>query len=305
MKVLITGGAGYIGTELTYYLDRLSEVEEIVIYDNLSRGNHNLFIGQQKISDKVRFVQGELLDSRTLRSLVKDKDVVYHLAAKVATPFADQNPHFFEQTNHWGTAELVYAVEEESQVSKFIYVSSVSVLGASAEELTVHSHPNPKTFYGISKLRGEEHVQRLAGKVPTQIVRCGNVYGYSKSMRFDAVINKFMFDANFAGRLKINGNGEQHRSFVHIDHVATALGNLPVRELPTGFHHLVDRVMSINEIAEELRELYPELETLFVNQHLSLREVKVQPTKELMALAESKEESFREELEAFRKAFTF
>jgi UDP-glucose 4-epimerase len=118
MRILITGGAGYIGTELTYELSKRNEVSEIIIYDNLSRGNYNLFIGQTKLN-KVKFVQGDLLDTRKLKKNLKDVDVVIHLAAVVTTPFSDQNPHLFEQVNHWGTAELVYAIEE-SKVKKFI-----------------------------------------------------------------------------------------------------------------------------------------------------------------------------------------
>ncbi|MFB6305522.1 MAG: NAD-dependent epimerase/dehydratase family protein, partial [Flavobacteriales bacterium] len=126
MKVLITGGAGYLGTELTRKLDNHPKVEEIIIYDNLSRQNFNLFIGNNKFSNgKVRFINGEILDSRSLKKVVEKVDTIYHLAAKVTTPFADQNPHFFEQTNHWGTAELAYAIEN-SDVTNVIHLSSVS-----------------------------------------------------------------------------------------------------------------------------------------------------------------------------------
>src|SRR3989344_173121 len=126
MRILITGGAGYIGTELSYKLAEIKEVSEIVVYDNLSRPNYNLFIGVQKFPhNKIRFVQGDILDSRKLKKVLKNMDVVYHLASKVTTPFSDQNPHLFEQVNHWGTAELVYAVEE-SNVSRFYYLSSIS-----------------------------------------------------------------------------------------------------------------------------------------------------------------------------------
>jgi len=174
MKILITGGAGYIGTELTYELEKNPQVKEIIIYDNLSRGNINLFIGQSKLSNKIKFVQGDILDTRLLKQTLKNIDVVYHLAAKVTTPFADQNAHFFEQVNHWGTAELVYAIEE-SNVKQFIYTSSASVYGASSQEADEGSVPNPRTFYGISKLRGEDHVNRLMAKdTETYIIRCGN-----------------------------------------------------------------------------------------------------------------------------------
>ena len=74
MRILITGGAGYIGTELVYELMKHADkISEIVIYDNLSRGNYNLFIGKQKLpNDKIKFVQGDLLDTRKLKKALKD-----------------------------------------------------------------------------------------------------------------------------------------------------------------------------------------------------------------------------------------
>jgi len=113
MRVLVTGGAGYIGTELVNALIDRSDVEQVVVYDNLSRPNYNFFLGMRlNNSSKIDFVKGELLDSRALKKVLKGIDVVYHLAAKVTTPFANSDAHVYEQVNHWGTAELVYAVEE-------------------------------------------------------------------------------------------------------------------------------------------------------------------------------------------------
>ncbi len=305
MKILITGGAGYIGTELAYELDNNPEVEQIIIYDNLSRGNINLFIGIQKLSNKIKFIQGDILDSRLLRKTLKDIDVVYHLAANVTTPFADQNPHLFEQINHWGTAEVVYAVEE-SNVKKFIYTSSASVYGASSEEVNKNTLPNPKTFYGISKLRGEEHVNRLMDKnLETYIVRCGNIYGYSKSMRFDSVINKFLFEANFKNRISIQGTGEQHRSFIHIDKTANILKRLIFSNLPKGSYDLVEDNLSINHIVDTLKILYPNLETLFINQQLKLRELKVKPNKHINALTNIPKRTLLDVLTVFKNEFSF
>ncbi|MEN8124525.1 MAG: SDR family oxidoreductase [Bacteroidota bacterium] len=305
MKILITGGAGYIGTELTYELDKNPEVEQIIIYDNLSRGNINLFIGTQKLSNKIKFIQGDILDSRLLKKTLKGVDVVYHLAANVTTPFADQNPHLFEQINHWGTAEVIYAVEE-SNVKKFIYTSSASVYGASSKEVNKNTNPNPKTFYGISKLRGEEHVNRLLNKdMETYIIRCGNIYGYSKSMRFDSVINKFMFEANYKNRIAIQGTGEQHRSFIHIDKTTNVLKELIFSNLPKGNYNLVEDNLSINYIVDNLKKLYPNLETLFINQQLKLRELKVKPNMQINALTNIPTRTLLEVLTVFKNEFTF
>ncbi len=305
MKILITGGAGYIGTELTYQLEKNPKVIEIIIYDNLSRGNINLFIGKTKFSDKIKFIQGDILDTRLLKHTLKGIDIVYHLAAKVTTPFADQNAHFFEQVNHWGTAELVYAIEE-SDVKKVIYTSSASVYGASSQEADENTLPNPRTFYGISKLRGEEHINRLMVKTEkTYIVRCGNIYGYSKSMRFDSVINRFMFDANFKNRIAIQGDGEQHRSFIHIDKTANILANLIFSDLEKGIYDLVEDNLTINHIANTFKTLYPGLESLFINQQLKMRELKVKPNIKINGLTNISTRTLLEVLTSFKKEFSF
>jgi UDP-glucose 4-epimerase len=281
MRVVITGGAGYVGTELAKVLGNDERIKEILIYDNLSRLNYNLFLGKRlRNFEKINFIAGDILDSRKLQQVLKGVDVVFHLAARVTTPFANTDAHFHEQVNHWGTAEVVNAVED-SEVKKFIYTSSTSVYGSSSDFLNEDSIPNAKTFYGVSKLRGEDHVKRLFNKVNTYILRCGNVYGYSKSMRFDAVINKFMFEANFNNRISIHGDGKQSRSFISVGLISDTMLKLITNEVPSGIYNIVDKNYSILDIVDTLKILYPTLEFIFINQHLSLRDLKVSPDSKL------------------------
>ena len=275
MNVLITGGAGYVGTELLTKLALSNEISKIIIYDNLSRGHRSLFLGNKSIFlSKIDFIHGEILDSRLLKKQLKDTDVLIHLAAMVTTPFANTDPHFFEQVNHWGTAEVVYAAED-TRISKFIYLSSTAVYGTGAALANESTPTNPQTHYGISKLRGEEHVNRLMGKSNAIILRGGNVYGFSKSMRFDAVINKFMFDAHFTNRIQIFGNGKQTRAFIHIDHLVRTIEQCVLKEIPSGTYNIVDKNLQIMEILDVLKELYPDLEFIYANQHMTLRELNV------------------------------
>jgi len=306
MKVLVTGGAGYIGTELISLLISNPAVEKVVVYDNLSRMNYNVFLGLRLQKHlKLSFIKGELLDSRNLRKVLNGIDVVYHLAAKVTTPFASADAHAYEQVNHWGTAELVYAVEE-SKVKRFIYTSSTGVYGSSDGPVDENTPTDPKTIYAISKLRGEEHVRRLIPKMDTFILRCGNAYGYSKSMRFDAVINKFVFDANFDKRVSIQGNGKQSRTFIHVEFLAKALNNLLTAELAGGTYNLVDRTVKIFDVVDILKELIPNLEFIFINQHLKLHELSVMRNEELnKALGIVNARPLKEEITDFLSKFTF
>ncbi len=304
MRVLITGGAGYIGTELAYRLAERPDVTQVIIYDNLSRGNYNLFIGVRKFPrDKVTFINGDLLDSRKLRKSLSGVDVVYHFAAKVTKPFSDHNPHLLEQVNHWGTAEVVYAVEE-SDVSRLIYASSSAIYGSSDQEVGVGTPPEPSTYYGISKLRGEEHVVRLQQKMPAYILRTANVYGYSKSMRFEARLNRFMFEAASGQRITVNGAGTQARAYIHIDDTTDCLEAMLATDLKPDIYDLTTRNLTIQEVVDGVKTVFPETEILFVDQHVKLWELRVKPDARLSGCLRLDEGTFLEEIKEFKKQFT-
>ncbi len=306
MKVLITGGAGYVGTELTKALVSMDEIEKVIIYDNLSKSHYNFFLGKQYESPgKVTFIRGEILDSRLLRKSMEGVDVVIHLAAIVTTPFANTDPHFYEQVNHWGTAEVVYQAEESS-IGKFIYLSSTSIYGANHALANEATTPSPQTFYGVSKLRGEEHVNRLMESKHAVILRGGNVYGYNRSLRFDAVINRFVFDANFSNRIQIFGTGKQTRAFIHVSHLASTIAQVVVKEVPSGTYNVVDKNLMILDVVDVLKEIYPDLEFIFSNQHMNLRELNVDPDSKIYQYIDKFENTeLKDELIKFKERLAF
>ena len=303
MRVVVTGGAGYIGTELVKKLSLEPKVSEIIVYDNLARKTYDLFFASLNNPEKIRFVFGDILDTRKLKNVLKDVDVVYHLAARVSTPFAYEDPHMFEQINHWGTAELSYLIEN-SDIQKVIYTSSASVYGFSDEPLSESTLPKPTTHHGISKLNGENKLIRLKNR-NVLIIRCGNVYGYGSCLRFDAVINRFMFEAHYYNRISIAGSGKQYRAFIHIDLIIDALASLLYHELPSGLYNLTDRNLSVNEIAETLKTLYQNLETLFIEQDLQLRSLLVKRNSVLNKLLDQKPVELEQQLKNFKSRFTF
>lgn len=308
MKVLITGGAGYLGTELVKKLVQIPKVKEIVVYDNLSKGIYNFFLCTCIGGDNIRFVQGDILDTRKLKKELNGVDIVFNLAAKIASPYADADPHLYEQINHWGTAELTYAIEE-SDVKKFVHVSSLSVYGASGKGkvITENTKLNPRTNYGISKMRGEGFVERLIKdkNIDTYIVRLGNVYGFNQTMRFDAVINRFAFEANFLKKISIHGDGQQIRSFIEVDKAAKYLTQLPLVDVPPGIYNMVDANKSIMDIALTFKDLIPELEMQFINQHLQLRHLAVEEDCKIYKYIPKVTTPFKDDLFTMLNQFAF
>lgn len=303
MKVMVTGGAGYIGNELVYRLSAEPSIKDILVYDNLCKGNYNLFTGLRKVpGNNVRFIQADILDSRSLRSCMEGMDVVIHLAAKVETPFADQNAHDFEQTNHWGTAEVVYTAEEVG-IGRLIYLSSQSVYGQG--EISDTDHPRvPNSYYSISKMRGEEHVMRLMEKIPVQLLRCANVYGYSKNLRFETMVNQFVFDAHFTNRVAVHGDPGHSLSHISVYRLVEVLARMIKRDMDSDVYNLSHRDFSSMDLVDSLKELYPELETIFVDQHIPLYDLTMQCDERLQEMLPGGS-TMAEDLVKFRELFTF
>ncbi|WP_461632015.1 NAD-dependent epimerase/dehydratase family protein [Labilibaculum euxinus] len=300
MRVLITGGAGYIGTELCIKLNQNPDVKEIIVLDNLHQANFNLFLHSQIKPGKLTFVRGELLDSRTLDKIIKDIDVVYHLAAENSDN--DKLHHLHEQVNNWGTAELVYAIEE-SKVKQLIYVSSTAVYGYSDNEFDIYSIPEPTTSLGSSTLRGEQHVERIMSKINTQIIRLGNVFGYGVSMNMKGILNSLLFDSHFVGRISIHGSGNQKRPFISLEKTSSILANLLGGKLDSGVYNLVEYNKSIMDIVEVIQAQNPDMEMIFTNQHLELPQQLVAVDERIMKLYEGEKLGFEEELKILKEHF--
>lgn len=305
MKVVVTGGAGYIGAELCAALAKDERVSELVIYDLLDRGHFGVFMGPKLGKAKVRFVQGDVLDSRRLLHELAGSDTVYHLASKVTTPFADAGHSQFEQVNHWGTAEVVYAIEEVAPKARVVYLSSASVYGQDTGSARSKVKPSPRSSYGHSKLRGEAHMERLGDHQQVCILRSANVHGHGRCIRFDAVINRFVFQAHFQERITIRGSGAQRRPFIHVDSVVGTLAAVLGPNELSGTYDLVEEDWSVVEIVEALRGPYPETELLFIDQHLDLLSMQVQRDERLAGIQPVRTATLEEDLRTLGGKFAW
>ncbi len=301
MNILITGGAGYIGTELCQKLSQNSAVNSITVLDNLSTRNYNLFLHTKIKSKKIKFIKGDILDSRTLKRALKDIDVVFHLAGIIDK--SEELHHLHEQVNHWGTAELTYAIEE-SNVQQLIYISTTAVYGTSDTIFDAESTPNPETSLATSKWRGEQHVERLMTKINTQIVRMGDVLGYGIAMQLNGLINKMAFDCNFIGRISIPGNGEQKMAITSLKNAVNTLENLLGQKLKSGIYNLVEYNPSVLDVVEALKSQNEDMEMIFTNPHLQLPSTTVQPDNRLTKLYNN-QRSLQEAITEMFKEFGF
>jgi UDP-glucose 4-epimerase len=165
---MITGGAGYIGNELVYRLSAEPAIEDILVYDNLCKGNYNLFTACARCRATTCALSRPTSSTRAACAAAwRAWTWSFTWPRRSRRPFADQNAHDFEQTNHWGTAEVVYTAEEVG-IGRLIYLSSQAVYGQG--ESATRSIPRvPSSYYGMSKMRGEEHVLRLMEKLPVQV----------------------------------------------------------------------------------------------------------------------------------------
>ncbi len=304
MNILVTGGLGYIGYSLIEQITQNSdEADKIVIYDNMSRQEFSILNAHHLDGKNIRFVKGDLLDNRLLKKEVDQADVIIHLAAMVTTPFEDKFFHHFDQVNHWGTANLVSAVEE-SQVQHFIYLSSISVYGHGEVIIDETSKLHPDSSYGTSKFQAEKHVNRLAKKIPTHIIRSGNVYGYNPAIRLDAVINRFMYEAQFEDKVSINGDGSQYRGFISVFDLCNLLAQL-VRKphYDSGVHLAVTKSMSINDVLKTIMKIYPGIEFIHRNENMRMKSIQVKTPSKILSDFNIEAVDLENELLEFKKSF--
>lgn len=219
MKALVTGGAGFIGSNICSELARLGH--EVRVFDNLSSGhakNLDALTGVQLIS-------GDTRDSKSVRRAVEGSEVVFHLAASVGNKRSIDNPLDDTEINALGTMNVLEAARDLG-VRKVVVSSSAGIYGELHTLPIDEAHPlDPLTPYGVSKLYTEKMALAFANVFDIEAIclRYFNVYG--PNQRFDAygnVIPIFAFRALAGEPIHIFGDGHQTRDFVHVADVVQA-----------------------------------------------------------------------------------
>ncbi|MFH1090805.1 MAG: NAD(P)-dependent oxidoreductase [Pseudomonadota bacterium] len=210
-KILVFGGAGYIGSVLTRML--LERDDEVTVFDRLLFGSESVkdLMGRQGFS----LIQGDLRDIPAVSRAVSGMDAVILLAALVGEPACNRDPQETLDVNYLATLNVVRTCRS-LQVPRLIFASTDSCYGIQEGLLYEDSPLNPISLYAELKKRAEAEILNMNGHgfCPT-VLRLATVYGLSPRMRFDLVINVLTLQAVTKGKIKIFG-GRQWRPLVHV-----------------------------------------------------------------------------------------
>jgi len=222
MKVFITGGAGFIGTNLCKKL--LTQNHDITVYDNFSNSSQENFMSA--IKNKVTIISDNILDYSKLVSSMKNHDIVIHLAAKISVIDSIKNPKLTFDTNVQGTLNVLNSCLQNN-VTKIIATSTAAVYQNVSTKIILNetSPVVPSSPYGQSKLEMEKKINDFisTNKISATILRLFNVYGYGQSPEYAGVIIKFKEQIQNNFPLIIYDNGSAIRDFVHVDDVTDAI----------------------------------------------------------------------------------
>ena len=251
-RVLVTGGAGFIGSNLVRRLLRDGAV--VTVLDDLFTGR------RENLPSGIEFVEGSVCDAALVEAQVRQHELIFHAAARNIV-ISTRNPREDFETNIGGTLNVLLAARN-SQVQRVLYTSSTSVYGNPRHLLSHEDDPlTPLTPYAVSKLAGEHYCMAFYESygLPATAVRYSNVFGPGQDPGnpYCGVVSKFV-DAMFAGRAPvIHGDGVQTRDFTYIDDAveATILAATSERALGEVFNVGTGVETNINHLAQTLLRL--------------------------------------------------
>ena len=249
MKILVTGGAGFIGKHLIKSL--LEKDENVTIFDNFSNSTKKSISSLIKLG--VKLVEGDIRQPIDIQNAIKDQNIVIHLAAQISVSKSIKNPLETFEINVDGTRNVLNACEKNG-IKKLIVASSAAVYGEGLPnlKLTEESVTDPISPYGESKLKMEQMIKDLVSKhkINCVILRFFNVYGMGQSDEYAGVITKFIEKITQNKSLEIFGDGLQTRDFVSIDDIVNSIQNA-LSNNKNGIYNIGSgKATTIKEIAE-------------------------------------------------------
>lgn len=251
MRVLITGGAGFIGSHLAEHFQGRAEVR---ILDNLRSGHRENLDGL-----KVEFIEGDICDRATVKRAMRDVDYVFHLAAMISVPESMFKPIECAEINVKG---LLIVLEEAAAagVKKLCFSTSAAIYG---DNPVMPKHegmlPEPKSPYAITKLDGEYYCGMFTatGKLQTACLRYFNVFGPRQDPKsaYAAAVPIFISKAVSGEDICIYGDGEQTRDFIYVKDIVAANVHMATGEYTGVYNVAYGGKITINDLVNKIKTL--------------------------------------------------
>ncbi|WP_336135588.1 NAD-dependent epimerase/dehydratase family protein [Natronomonas amylolytica] len=258
MRILVTGGCGYIGSALVPRLIEDDRVAEVVVFDSLTSGSPRNLAGS--LGDDLQFRRGDVRVYGDVESAMRGVDRVVHLAAITgADSTHDRRAETFA-VNQDGTENVLTAVRK-FDVENVVYASSCNNYGrAATTDIDEETDQNPLNPYAESKVESEELLAEAVDEygVDATALRMSTNYGWAPGVRFNLVVNHFVFRALTDRPLTVYGDGSNWRPFIHVQDAARAYAHAVLN--PESWPQFVYNVGSndgnyrVAEIAEIVRE---------------------------------------------------
>jgi len=220
MTLLITGGNGYVGSQLVNFLINNDFYDEIVILDQIEP--HKNLVSKDQFKKKVRFVKGSTTDYQKVCDTLENVTQVIHLAAIADVKRCQENPEETRKINVDATQNILEATKNSS-VKRFIFASTMSAIYGKSRNFDEAASPTPITEYGKQKQKCEELIQKFSNQVGISsiILRKSNLYGTGIITK-ENVVASFVKQALNDNCIKIEGSGNQFRNFLHVNDACQA-----------------------------------------------------------------------------------
>ena len=252
MRVLVTGGAGFIGSHI---VEHFSGDAEVRVLDNLRTGYKKNLEGFD-----VEFIEGSITDRQAVKNAVQGVDWIFHLAAMISVPESMEKPHECVEINAQGTLTVLQEAAEAG-VKKLCLSSSAAIYGDNPTVPKLEEmFPEPKSPYAVTKLDGEYYCKMFAdeGWLDTACLRYFNVFGprQDPASQYAAAIPIFIYKAIRNEPIVIFGDGEQTRDFIFVKDIAAANVYLAEHAEFTGVYNVAyGKKQTIEDVAKEIIRL--------------------------------------------------
>lgn len=252
MKVLVTGGAGFIGSHIVEHFQGQAEVR---VLDNLRSGYRENLQGLDH-----EFIEGSITDRDVVRQAVENVDYIFHMAAMISVPESMEKPVECVEINTIGTL-VVLEEAARAGVKKMCFSSSAANYGDNPTVPKIETMlPEPKSPYAITKLDGEYYCDMFSreGRLNTGVMRYFNVFGprQDPGSAYAAAVPIFIDKAVRNETITIFGDGEQTRDFIYVKDVVAANVFLALNDTAPGFYNVAyGQRLTINDLARKIIEL--------------------------------------------------